>query len=147
MKTLQQAIEVAKSEIQTTIDSRMLSRLTSFLTADQIEELGFAFNTPEDRATHTPIEFTEANVIEQLKNDVQFGFEKALDQRGISASLMFHVVYGWCQVLELNDIVSRFDGGSNYAQYGLPLFKAVANQYGFPNPIGDDVGNEVKYAG
>jgi hypothetical protein len=34
----------------------------------------------------------------------------------------------------------------NYAQYGLPLFKATALKYDFENPIGDDLGNEPKYA-
>jgi len=29
--------------------------------------------------------------------------------------------------------------------YGLPLFKATAIKYGFPNPIGDDSGSERKY--
>jgi hypothetical protein len=28
----------------------------------------------------------------------------------------------------------------------LPLYKAVALKYGFPNPIGDDAGTEEKYS-
>lgn len=35
-------------------------------------------------------EWTRENILEQLKSDVEFGFEKALDQRGISASLMWY---------------------------------------------------------
>jgi len=35
---------------------------------------------------------------------------------------------------------------SEYAQYGLPLFKATAVKYGFSNWIGDDTGSEDKYA-
>ena len=29
--------------------------------------------------------------------------------------------------------------------YGLPLFKATAEKYGFDNPIGDDTGRENYY--
>lgn len=43
----------------------------------------------------------------------------------------------------IGDDLADFDG---YAQYGLPLFKAVAEKYGFPNPIGADTGEEFKYS-
>ena len=32
-----------------------------------------------------------------------------------------------------------------YALYGLPLLKATALKYGFPNEIGDDEGTESRY--
>lgn len=34
---------------------------------------------------------------------------------------------------------------TNYAMYGLPLFKATAVKYGWENPIGDDNGDEEFY--
>jgi hypothetical protein len=43
----------------------------------------------------------------------------------------------------LDEGLEDFD---DYAQYGLPLFKATAVKYGFENPIGDDYGNEYKYS-
>ena len=39
--------------------------------------------------------YTRENILEQLRSDVAFGFEKALDRRGISASFMFEVVRMW----------------------------------------------------
>lgn len=87
-------------------------------------------------------EFTRENIMKQLERDVAFGFDKALDQRGISAGLMYEVVKMWCWVLNDSEELYNWD---NYAYYGLPLFKAVAVYYGFPNEIGDDDGNEEKY--
>lgn len=87
-------------------------------------------------------EFTRENVLKQLERDVAFGFDKALDQRGISASLMYEVVKMWCWVLDDNEELYNWN---TYAYYGLPLFKAVAVYYGFPNEIGDDDGDEEKY--
>jgi hypothetical protein len=84
--------------------------------------------------------FTRENIIEDLKGDVSFGFEKALNQRGISASLMFYTVKMWNWILE--EGLEDFD---DYNYYGLPLFKATALKYGFPNEIGDDLGNGSKY--
>lgn len=87
-------------------------------------------------------EYTRENILKQLERDVAFGFDKALDQRGISASLMFEVVKMWCWVLDDNEELYNWN---SYAYYGLPLFKAVAVYYGFPNEIGDDDGDEEKY--
>lgn len=137
MKTLEQVAEQYKSN---TIDGRDLSRLAAFIPESTLPSFGMELN-PEYVGKHEHKEFTKENVIEQLRQDVEFGFEKALNQRGISSSLMHDVVSMWNWVLE--DGLEDFD---DYAQYGLPLFKATAVKYGFENPIGDDTGSEDKYA-
>jgi hypothetical protein len=138
MKTLQQIYDGYKSEC---LDSRDLHRLVMFVPKEDAHKIGVEF---KKSAKHVPIEFTKENVIKQLKNDVEFGFVKALNKRGISASLMYEVVMMWNWILE--DGLENWDIHINYAQYGLPLFKATAIKYGFNNPIGDDKGNEFKYS-
>ena len=64
------------------------------------------------------------NIIEQLKEDVRFGWEKACEGRGLSANLMYEVVKTWCKVLE-----NEYEDFDDYAPYGKPLFKAVAQKY------------------
>lgn len=88
--------------------------------------------------------YTRENILEQLRSDVAFGFEKALDRRGISASFMFEVVRMWNWVLNEDEELTNWSS-NNYAMYGLPLFKATAIKYGFPNEIGDDNGDESWY--
>lgn len=88
------------------------------------------------------VEFTRENVLKQLEEDVRFGFEKALNQRGISASLMFECVMMWNYILE--EGLEDWDE-DDYGFYGLPLFKATAVKYGWDNPIGEDSGRERKY--
>jgi len=136
MKTLEQ-IFTHKSEC---IDGRDLTRLAAFVTADQLEKLGFAL---KEGATHKPVQFTRKNVLRRLKNDLAFGFEKALNQRGISASLMYEVVKMWMWVLD--DPLADWDD-EDYAQYGLRFFKAVALKYNFDNPIGDKNGDEPEFS-
>lgn len=136
MKTLAQI----KSHQSKTLDGRDASRLCAFLTEPEIKEMGFAL---KEGVIHTPEEFTKENILAHLKSDVEFGFEKALNQRGLSAGAMFEVVQMWNWILE--DGLENFSD-DNYAQYGLPLFKATALKYGFPNPIGDDAGDEHKYS-
>lgn len=137
MKTIEQILESYKSE---TLDGLDLVRLSQFLTVEQIENLGLSFNNPEEREAHVPVAFTKENVLKQLEKDVAFGFEKALNRRGISSCLMYEVVQMWNKILE-----EGLEDFESYAMYGLPLFKATAVKYGFDNPIGDDTGSEDHY--
>lgn len=137
MKTLQEIKENYKSN---TIDGRDLTRLAQFIPENELKDFGLTIN-PEYVGKHEAIEFTKENVLKQLEQDVEFGFSKGLDGRGISASLMYEVVQMWNWILE--DGLEDFD---QYAYYGLPLFKATAVKYGFENPIGDDAGDEERYS-
>jgi len=136
MKTLAQVKALYKSK---TLDGRDLRRLMQFIPESELGDFGMELK-PEYVGTHKHIEFTRENVLAQLEKDVEFGFEKALDQRGISAGLMAEVVMMWNWILE--EGLEDFD---DYPMYGLPIFKATAVKYGFDNPIGEDTGNESIY--
>lgn len=139
MKTLKKIKEDYKSQ---TLDGRDLDRLAQFISENELEDFGMSMKDPFI-GKHKHIEFTKKNVLKQLKKDVEFGFHKALNQRGISSGLMFAVVQMWNWVLE--EGLENWNN-NNYAQYGLPLFKVTAEKYGFHNPIGADKGNEKIYA-
>lgn len=124
MKTIQDIINNYE-QYETFLDDRFGKRLCNFLTIEQAKQIGFIFEEGH-QYNHIPKEWNEANIIEQLTKDVQFGWEKACDERGISASLMYYVVKTWCQVLE-NEFADFDD--ANYYPYGKPLFKAVAKKY------------------
>lgn len=138
MKTIEEIIKNYEN-YETSIEDRFGRRLCQFLTREQMVKIGFELG---ENVNHIPKEWTRENIINQLKSDVEFGFEKALDKRGISSSLMFSVVMSWNKVLE--EGLEDWDE-DNYRYYGLPLFKATALKYGFDNPIGDDYGDECKY--
>lgn len=131
MKTLNQIATEYKSE---TIDGRDLDRLINFIPESRLPEFGMELRE-EYVGKHEHKDFTREAVLSQLKDDVAFGFEKALNKRGISSCTMYQVVSMWNWILE--DGLEVFD---DYANYGLPLFKATAVKYGFDNPIGDDTG-------
>lgn len=71
------------------------------------------------------MEWTEENILKQLKEDVDFGWEKCRAERGISSELMSEVVRRWCRVLEngLEDI--------DYGWYGDNVFNTVDKKYSF----------------
>lgn len=142
MKTLEQIKELYKSE---TLDGRDLNRLMNFFPVKEWSSFGLklkeGITLEEVERTHVVIPFTRENILDQLQKDVSFGFEKALNKRGISSSFMYDVVTMWNWILE-----EGLEEFTEYAQYGLPLLKATALKYGFDNPIGEDTGSEEKYA-
>ena len=141
MKTLEQISESYKSN---TLDGRDLNRLAQFIPFNMLSSFGLKSKegVTEEEWNKNVKEFTKENILIQLEKDVDFGFEKALNQRGISAGLMTDVVQMWNWILE--EGLEDFD---EYPMYGLPIFKATAIKYGFENPIGDDYGNEEEYSG
>lgn len=142
MKTLEQIKELYKSE---TLDGRDLNRLMNFFPVKEWSSFGLklkeGITLEEVERTHVVIPFTRENILDQLQKDVSFGFEKALNKRGISSSFMYDVITMWNWILE-----EGLEEFTEYAQYGLPLLKATALKYGFDNPIGEDTGSEEKYA-
>lgn len=126
MKTLNEILDNYK-DYAVVLDDRFGSRLAKFLTEEQLEKIGFKYDG--DEPYPEPKEWTRENILEQLKSDVEFGFEKALDQRGISASLMFYVVLRWNQVLE--------EGLENYPEENYAMIRQDIAKYMYRDCIVD----------
>lgn len=122
------------------IDGRDLIRLSGWMPRSEWPRIGIA---PLEGSfePREPEPWSRESIVEQLRHDVAFGFEKALNKRGISSELMATVVRMWLWILD----DTRFEQ-VDYPQYGLPLFKAVAVAYGFDNPIGDARGDELRFS-
>lgn len=133
MKTLDYMLNEYKFE---SFDGRDKSRLIAFCPEELLEQHGYGV---KEGVIWESKEWSEENIKSQLKSDLEFAFEKALDKRGLSANSMFYVIKMWNDALEV-------DIPLQYEQYGLPYLKATALHYGLNNPIGDDVGDEFEYS-
>lgn len=133
--------EIQHGKKSATLDGSDFARLSDFFAPAQWGVLGFVAKEGVNMASPARNEWAYDTIIEALKDDVAFGFEKALNKRGISASLMNDCVKMWLWILE-----DPLQYHTEYAQYGLPLLKEVAVKYNFVNPIGNDSGNEFKYS-
>lgn len=88
MKTLEQLENEWEFEC---LDGRDVTRIAKFLTEEKFHKFGLKLK-PEYVGTHVPIPFTRENVLKELESDVAFAFSKALNQRGLSAGMMYEVV-------------------------------------------------------
>lgn len=89
MKTIQEILNNYE-EWEMFLEDRFGRRFADFLTEEQAAQIGW--RAAEGHEWPAPKEWTRENILRRLESDVAFGFEKALDQRGISSSLMFEVV-------------------------------------------------------
>lgn len=105
------------------LDTRWTTRMMQFMPYEELEKYGYKLNEDFDPSTYKPKEWTEENLMEQLKEDVDFAIEKATNHRGISASLMNNVLKSWCIVLE-NGLEN-----TEYGWYGDKLIKALNEKY------------------
>ena len=110
---------------KTPLDDRFGSRFIDFLTIKEMESIGIELKD-EYKKDWQPKEWNEENIIEQLKEDIEFGIEKAEDERGISSSLMFEVVKSWLKVLEDKETLEHFE---DYYDYGLNGFYSARDKY------------------
>lgn len=123
MKTLDYVKEhINEIEQETFFERRFTKRFLDFIPVNEYENFGFEFT---GKKPPKPKMWTEKNILAQLKKDVEFGIEKAVDHRGISAGLMFDVCKSWCIVLE-NGLEN-----TDYGWYGDKLFKAIDEKYGW----------------
>lgn len=131
MKTKEQVLEAVKKNQESPgydrngcemIDARDYSRLADFFDSD--EWTAFGFSLKDDVEKPTPKDFTESEIIKQMKGDLNFAIEKAEDQRGISSGLMFGVMKMWLWILD-DDL---FESDS-YDPYGLPLYRQIEEKY------------------
>ena len=105
------------------LDRRFTKRFIGFLPTSEWEKFGFRYIGEEE---YTPKEWTEENILTQLKEDVEFGYMKAVDERGLSSELMAMVVNAWCKILQNGLNLNGNDGW-----YHIKQFTTVAHHYGW----------------
>jgi len=141
MKTLEQILENYKKN---TFGSCGIYGLCAYIPYDKLEFIGVELkkDITKEMWNKEIKPLTRENILENLEQDVEYGFEKALGKQKVNTACIFQVVRIWNWILE--EGLENWEG-DDFDYYGLPLLKATALKYGFYNPIDDDSGREEKY--
>jgi hypothetical protein len=111
------------------LDVRDFGRLVSYLTYDEAVEIcGDIFKEDAEANWGEVKTWDEDTILDHMKDSLEFAFEKAIDERGISASLMYAVMKMWLWVLEDGETL----GGISYGGYGLRGLYRIRDKY-FPD--------------
>ncbi len=144
MKSLENLLEQVKDG---KIHKEIMKYFVMFVPTSVCEEINYCVQAYDENGEDVRVvkPWTEANVIEQMKEMTRIGFEFGLTHRGTSAAWMRQALCIYIYLIEDPDLTKKLARDQMFVVYGLPLYKAIAVKYGFPNPIGDDEGNEEHY--
>lgn len=80
---------------------------------------------------------TNEAVLTEMKEYMEFAWDKALNHRGLSANRSIDKMRAWCWLLGDEEKIDW----EKYAQYGAPILKQICELYGFPMPDTSDAAN------
>lgn len=110
------------------LDNRDLNRLLAYVTFDEAQAIiGDRLNAQDAGEWGEVKTWDEETVKAHMHSSLSFAFEKALNQRGISASLMHTVMKMWLWVIQDDELL----GDAWYDAYGLGYLYAIRDKH-FP---------------
>jgi hypothetical protein len=111
------------------------------LPADKVKQ----FCKPDaDLSDWSPLPITNAGILDEMREYMEFAWGKVQDHRGISAGRSVEKMRAWLWILEDEELLDFSNVDENYRNYGAPILKAICEKYDFPIPEGDDVANMAK---
>lgn len=82
-----------------------------------------------------PEDLSKEAILLRMKNYMGFAWQKAIDQRGLSASRSMSHYTAWVWLIGDE---SRLPNLMDYDNYGLPHLRTLCQHYGWPLPTGDE---------
>ena len=108
---------------------RDINRLLKYLSYEEaVECLGDVFKEGVEENWEEAQTWNAENIEADMRRALDFAFEKAIGQRGISASLMHTVMTMWLWVIQDQDLLDE----CYYTNYGLPDLYRIRDKH-FPD--------------
>lgn len=87
----------------------------------------------EEFANWAPSEYTIESIVRKMADYMEFAWDKAINERGLSASRSIEHYIAWLWLIGDTDAVEFAQDESNYPMYGKPILRYIAERYGFEN--------------
>ena len=88
----------------------------------------------EDKKNAETTPPTEEKIIAEIVKYLPFAFDKALGHRGLSANRSVMHLANWAWFLRRDDLLAFADSSDNYRNYGVPILKKFAMEFGVAMP-------------
>ena len=83
------------------------------------------------------------NLIREMRNYMQFAWEKVEDHRGLSASRSIIKMTEYLWLLKEDELLKLAQEDDNYYPYGAPILAKICEKLGFPMPKKKQIKNMV----
>jgi hypothetical protein len=92
--------------------------------------------------THSSPSTDEAVLAEAKEYMAEYGWDKALNHRGLSANRTINKMQAWMWLVG-NDELADLCASGNYSQYGAPVLAAICQHYNWPIPDDEAAKNMI----
>lgn len=113
--------------------------LFDFSLEDLLEVLPFDRAKPWIKDSVTAEEWGDASprthesIVGRMRDYMDFAWEKANDERGLSAERSIQHFTGWLWLLGDDEMLVFAENEDNYPMYGRPILAKICEVYGFEN--------------
>lgn len=74
-------------------------------------------------------------IINEMTEYMEFAWEKALDERGLSANRSIIKMQAWLWLLGDTELLAFAENDRNYPMYGKPILRRICEVYELPVPV------------
>ena len=134
MKTKAEIVDDIKKNGKDDVFGFRLEVFLPFLDFSTLREAGVLKPDATSEGLEDRKPLTREAVLEEMRDYMEFAWDKAANHRGLSASRSIDKMEAWLWLLDDADLCKPY----GYASYGAPKLKVICNKYGFPIP--DDPG-------
>lgn len=120
-----------QAEILKRIEERKKNDFFGFETGDYIDYLTFKNAKPflVEGITEEEWKVTEEDPIDQIKQYMDFAWDKANEKRGLSANRSIAHMVAWLWLAGEDELAAWADDESNYYHYGKPILQKICEHY------------------
>lgn len=108
-----------------------LGLLASYLPFEMAREF-LKPETTEADWPQTPL--ARSTVIAEMADYMEFAWEKAIDERGLSANRSIIKMQAWLFLLGDTELLAFAENDRNYPMYGKPILQRICEAYELPTP-------------
>lgn len=126
MKSINEVIEFTKVEGAKALFNFYVDPLTEFMSLEVANSSGLFKDLSEEDWAHTVKEYNRDNVLMSMKDYLPFAFEKAREERGLSASRSIQKMRTYLFMLNDIELCSEIE---DYTDYGLPQLEKISTKY------------------
>jgi hypothetical protein len=108
--------------------------LIEWLTYDNAKQFLKESVTEQDWLDSDP----SKTVAQQIADYLPFALEKTQDHRGLSAMRSICHYRAWLWLDEKRDLLDFISDDNNYAEYGVPMLKAIGEEYSLDLPTEEE---------
>lgn len=130
MKTQEQLIERYQQVADNDFFGAKRGDLAKYMTRESLAAVGAPVSDDQAHLIGKPL--TRDAVLAEMHNYMTFAWDKANNERGLSAGRSINHFEAWLWLLGDEEALAFAEDAENYPDYGRPILHYICERFGFP---------------